>query len=447
MKSTAVLDNYLLIFKTFPSAHSIKRKFIIKMRIYELNDLDVRALLQAEGFEKKTIDKLEWKVHFVITRILFRYFRKSKEHGKGYVWISKQQLEDVLGQVKSNTLPKRFRSGKVNTLVYPLIRKLLYKWGVILFKKFTTEHPKEKTVYKLMDESYFKGWTDFSGKISNKNKVKIQSLTENLSPPLNPDYKYLYDGFLSVNLNEEEALDWIISAYKKRIKLRDRQDHFGRWCENVFDEFSLSYYKMHIDNFKNHKYFSVGKRSPRAYHNGANFPSSLRRFLTIDDEPLLEYDISCAQPYLLNELLGFTCSAHYAALTYYGELNFYLHRLAIDEEIPFETPSNLKVDVLKDVFFSTGKRKTKLYRAFEKCFPYEIEQIENIKKDDHSELAVQLQSLEAQKLIEASKILVERYGVTKFMSIHDCIMCKESDFYYVKSALDEVYYGRFQKKY
>ncbi len=408
-------------------------------RIYILNDLDVKGNLSLEGFSKEFIEKHHLKVHYFLTRVLYKYIRRN-EIGDGFVPIHIGSVKKVIKPINACTVPKRFR-GKSDTVhLHLLIRDLLNKWGVIL--DYTEQLP-DKRLYKckIKDEWYENGYTLYRGNIPTKLQNAINSVNTPQINDFTGVYKDLFDSLMRVELDEQKAMEWLDNAMKNKIKLRDKQDNFGHWYSRVMDKKTYSYYKMIIENFSTSKFMVVSKNN-RVYSSVTNLPSYLRPFLHFNGVFLKEFDISNAQPLLLNYVLE--TDDLYKELTEKGAFYKYLQT-----ELEFrgvDISDNFKVDFFSKVMFGTNKRKSKEEVCFESCFPISHFSIRLYKhQHGYKALSQLLQKKEAEIMFHqrngvCSK-LINQHGVKNILPIHDAILYLPTDENTVISNMRNCFYN------
>ena len=189
-------------------------------RIYILEELDIKENLLLEGFSQKFIDKHWLKFHYYLTRVLYKYMRRSKS-GNGFVRLHIDSIKKVVKTIKSSTVPQQYR-GKSDTIhLYILIRDLLEKWGVIIH--FTEQKPDKKNYKcKIKDEWYEQGYSLYKGIIPKKILENIDEVHENQINDFRGVYETLFDSIQKVKVEEGKAIEWLDNAKKRGLRLRDK---------------------------------------------------------------------------------------------------------------------------------------------------------------------------------------------------------------------------------
>lgn len=408
-------------------------------RIYIFNGLDVQSKLKSEGFSDRFIDKHWLKFHYYLTKVLNLYRRREKS-GDGFVKLYVDSIKKVIKPIKASTVPLQFRSKSKTVHLHLLIKKLLEKWKVILH--YTEQHETSKSFHlKIYDEWYYRGYFLYKGDIPSKLAENIDKIQKENVSHLYGVYMPLYESFMKLKINEQAAIDWLDIAFKNRIRLKDKQDVFGRWISREMDIGSYSHYRFCIENFNDSKYFYLAK-SGRVYSSLTNLPSLLRRFLSFEGEgniELKEFDIPNAQPLLLNYVAD--TDELYQELTVKGEFYSYLKSELVKRGV--QTGDNFKVDCFSKLFFGTHKRKSKIENTFEECFPISHLSIRWEKhRKGYKSLSHLLQKEEARIMYEGVVTALFSLGVKDVLVIHDAILCKPIDF----SIVVEVMKNHFYKK-
>ena len=223
---------------------------------------------------------------------------------------------------------------------------------------------------------------------------------------------------------------------------------------NVFNNWYMNCSNFLTKNFQQSK----GDNSNRIYNNITNMPRDLRKCLkqiynsrTCKYEDIYSIDISNSQPVLFNKFImdsdiaNETDSLRYMKLTSTGKLFDYLMS---------KWELDIKRDEFKKLFFSEVfycnsfmNSKYEYSKLFELEFPSVFKLIKKLKGSRRTnDLPVMLQSLEAKIMIE--DLMTDIY-LTKTrgnkqgykgkwcISIHDSILCLESEVGYFKKKLEE----------
>jgi hypothetical protein len=158
----------------------------------------------------------------------------------------------------------------------------------------------------------------------------------------------------------------------------------------------------------------------RRYHsNLTNLRSDLRRHLRVDGRPLVQIDIANSQPLfqaVVAERLGVVCPA-YKRVCEEGQL---YDSLAAQTGL---TRKRTKQQMMSSVFFGKNDSRSRTKRAFRKRFPEVAALLDEIKADDHAELARLLQRAESDFVVRTvcERLRRERPGMF-VATIHDSIV-------------------------
>lgn len=403
-------------------------------KIYILNKLDIKGNLALEGFSEKFIEKHWLKFHYVLTRVLFQYIRKGKR-SDGFVKLHIESIKKVTKSIRSSTIPSHFRTNPNSIHLHLLIVKLLKKWGVII--PFT-EQKVDKRIFKckIKDEWYLDGYSLYRGSVPDKIQKSIDEVKDINENKLEGVYCHVFDSFNRVRLDESKSLEWLEKAYSNGLRLRDKQDKYGNWNVNFMDIISYSYYKMVIETFNDAKYFYKAK-SGRVYSSVTNMPSALRQYLHIDGDYLKEYDVSCAQPLILNHIVDtdYLYEKHTREATFYSSLKDEL------ESRNIKVSNNFKVTLFSKIFFGTHKRKSKEEKVFEELYPtthFSIRYLKHVK--GYKSLSEILQKREAYIIFQEVIKKLLSLNITDFVTVHDAILVKESDYKTTIKVMEECFY-------
>ncbi len=410
-------------------------------RIYIINELDIKSLLKEEGFSNRFINKYWLHFHFLITRILFKYYRKSKANGTGFVMLNSDMLINSLGRVCIQNTPwKRYSDSEVFNL-YSIIRDLLQKWGVILYYKHWKPDVKSEVYYKITDEWYDRGFKLFRGDIPDKISHGFDSVSSVDVSTYDEVYQVLYKDLMKVKLDKERALRWLGNAYQNNIPIKEKKVQ-NRWVSRTMDLRIKNLYEIYIDQFENDKYFIVTDTG-RCYNFLTNFPSMLRQFLYLEAEngerqQLIEDDVKNCQPYLLTFICPDSLDQQYVDLTREGKFYDYLKTKAIESGIPVN--DQFKIDLFGSVFFSEEKRRSKLSRLFEQEFPDTYSAITQIKSGDYKRLSKLLQKKESDLIIHGITKQLQNEGVP-VVTIHDAVYTTRQHQSRVVTLINEIFYS------
>ena len=158
----------------------------------------------------------------------------------------------------------------------------------------------------------------------------------------------------------------------------------------------------------------------RRYHsNLTNLRSDLRKHLRVDGQPLVQIDISNSQPLfqaVVAEQHGVACPA-YKQVCEEGQLYEFLG------EQTGLTRKRTKQQMMASVFFGRNDSRSRTKRAFRKHFPEVAALLDEIKADDHAELARLLQRAESDFVVRTVCDRLRRKHPKMFVAtIHDSIV-------------------------
>ena len=399
-------------------------------RLYNFNGLNVEQLLKKEGFKDNYIKKQLPKYYYLLSKILFKYSMKVQD-SNGYVKISSQELINNLGQtgyLKDN--PWFIKKNWKNKYMYLIIREQLYDWGIIYFKTIQKSIDSKEVKYKILDEWRAKGYHLVKPIIDKKLEDRfIQNNHENIT--YSGIYKVLNDNLNSVKIDAQSAYKWLYTASTYDYKLPNKKDLYGRINERSIGIQTVSDWSLLTEN---HSWFTsdIGK-SGRVYTPFTSLPKLLRQFVLINGKLTVEIDIANSQPLIFCILLK-TWLLRQGILNFPDDVNkyislcetgsFYNHIIGIVEQngINISDYSLFKAEFFAKIFFDKEKRSNKWRKLFDKEFPTVSAVITDLKKDTNGDnLAVRLQSNEADIMIKGvAKSLSDR-GFTEFYTLHDAI--------------------------
>ncbi|MCB0478239.1 MAG: hypothetical protein KDC84_08755 [Crocinitomicaceae bacterium] len=136
----------------------------------------------------------------------------------------------------------------------------------------------------------------FTKKLTKDESEKMISHKDKLKKA----YPELYKNIIAANLsiNKEEALKYIKGLHRQEL-LDHRQNPHKVHPDHFYEQ---RYSKIMAISERENK-MSVDKFGRRAHYFMTNLDSDLRKFITLDGEPLVSLDLKNSQPYLLNILL------------------------------------------------------------------------------------------------------------------------------------------------
>lgn len=235
---------------------------------------------------------------------------------------------------------------------------------------------------------------------------KIFKNTRNMEYWLNkyPEYSNLITDCYNTTIKLDKFINWLYRKKGKKLKSKLINGVFVK--RHLTPERILMYInktlKLHFKNL----WFKVSDEG-RFYSSITNLPSVCIKYLELYEKKVFELDVTNCQPLLLAYLLK---NSKYQKDV---ENGVFYERMA--DKIGWDR-DKFKVLSYKYLFFSNDTLKTGLiYDAINTCYPFLINQIKNLKKEN--KLAILLQKLE-------SSIFIEKIGKLPHpkITIHDSFL-------------------------
>jgi len=206
-------------------------------------------------------------------------------------------------------------------------------------------------------------------------------------------------------------------------------------------------WQLNILKIADHDYFcKIGDKSKRVFTNITSIPKELRSCLYINDEDLVECDISNSQPLLFNKFLlenynfdedlfndKYDDIKLYIDLTEKGLLYDYLMN-----EWGLTNRKEFKKDFFASIFYcKINSNHHKIYsKKFNSLFPNVMALILKMKEGHYNNLSIQLQNLEADIIIKGVSTQLFNENINHY-TIHDGIMCYKNDAEYISLLIKE----------
>jgi DNA-binding PadR family transcriptional regulator len=290
--------------------------------------------------------------------------------------------------------------------------KFLAERGIVEWKNYSAG--RNSRLYRLTEE----GPTAFRP-ITDKTLIRRIEQTGHKSGLQNSKkYPALHKWVNQVELDREGALQTIREEYERRF-LYDPSTAEARRTYSLGAIARIS---------EGNLYFKVSPTNNRLDTNFTALPRELVKHITIKSQKPYEMDISNSQPFFLSTLFEMTPAIEKVCTQYLGhdytmiikslhvagskdgrlysllvsEGRFYNYmRCVFDREgIPYADRDDLK-EQLFIVFFGDlrAKRYSTAARVFEREFPSVQQMIDKIKREDHRRLAVLLQRIESDVML------------------------------------------------
>ncbi|WP_143144003.1 hypothetical protein [Cytophaga hutchinsonii] len=348
-----------------------------------------------------------WKYDYLITKILYQTILIPN---KRYFTFSQTHVNEVMGRVKIK--------GKSDDSLY-VVRNDLKKLGIINFNVTGTSDINKgkytRTVYYKINDKYLnQGWHEVKHSIEPV-EIKLKERQEYTGV-----YGKLRDILFNVSIDYQGAIKEL-----KSLDLDDKKKSFNLTRINNIRDGIIN--------------FSVDFKSTlRVFHSISNLKRELRKYILINGKPLLEVDVSNAQPLLFCKMIREYTNAYlpesstdidyYIQLCETGRLYDYL-----SEQFGVKKTPEFKKEFFAKVFFSTENRLYKFRKIFDSLFPTVSKIISFYKEKNYKDLSIELQRLESEVMISnVAKNLID-LEVNEFITIHDAIYCT-NEFYNVVRA-------------
>lgn len=368
------------------------------------------------------------KYYYIITLLYYgRIFDKRIKEGD-FVPLNAKTLASVLGGRYINYL-----------------RYLLYK-NIIETNNHYINGEQSKG-FKLTDE--YKNEKSIEIKIADKNIIRnVMVFKEYLEKGITlPQHKYIFDCLKKIEINEDEARYYI-------------EHHTEKYEEYNYKSISVDL--IATKNF----FFKVDSTAGRVHNNITNLSRDLRKYLRYKNQRLVEIDIQNSQPFLFNLLIRNYYTQAYSntvsnILPSYGNpisSNFQesddvlLYKELTSRGIFYEylmqyLPScdrdEFKKNIFAKIFYNDEEKyEYEEWFTFQDIFPNVANIISSYKKDNYKNLAISLQRVEAEMIINK---IVPRLAARKIylLTIHDSILTTPENAEIVK----EIMIDEFEKEY
>lgn len=421
------------------------------------------------------------------------------------------------------TIPKNLNLKEIceNTDRADLIKdipRMEYIISKIVHKKFEDDRYKN-------DEDYIRLKFDYLGKVINQKKVKIlidfliktgiiecdnHYIKGGKSKGYNLTKKYRDNGyrrilvsnkFILKNLKKLKLIneqniesDYILSKTKEQMQKVCIHPVAKEYVKKLigkphpkadrnFTKKDTYRYLSKIRAFNNHEwYLKRDVNTGRVFNNITNMPKVVREFMQVNGEPLIEIDISNAQPLMLLKLIDdyFNYAEHlkedFKIDNYLNQIDNVKDNITFEEFIKLKYGDNVKaykkivqdgtfyqylIDTYNEMFdekiskknlkisfytlilFSDSKDswKSKLLLIFKKMFPDIWTIICKIKEiNGYKYVSKQLQTLEAKLMIEnIYKSLLKEHSDIFLLPIHDAIITQKKHSAVVINKIKETF--------
>jgi len=212
------------------------------------------------------------------------------------------------------------------------------------------------------------------------------------------------------------------------------------------------YNQMKYDNMLfditniNEKKFRIRKsKHGRLYMNVSNLSKKIRKDLMIDNQLLVENDVTACQP----TMLGISCVRNTDVKKWLelcqGDktkgLDIYTYQM---NKIGYKGSRDDFKKAWAGVMFGNFGYKSKIMELTEKEFPTIFAKIKELKAGNYSKLAQKLQYLESDYIIQnVCKSLYSKYSDIKLVTVHDSILSTKEYQHIVKEEMQNIFKQMF----
>lgn len=364
-----------------------------------------------------------------------------------------KQLRKILGNSKLHGRPFQF---------VDRIREDLAGWGLLKYK-YTQQRTEDgeirnKAQAKLLDEVLEQGWKQWEPNVKLPNPVPDAESESVDDKPLPGVYAKLKTSLGLLRLDYEGAKAFALQALQNRMKIRSKTKG---WKQDKNRHMTLKIYSCWLttldalqDAIQKPKRFKVHPEMEtrgRAYTIMTSLPTYLRKFVTLNGEPLVVADISCSQPLLFGLYLKQNYPvltpdmAHYLRLVQSGEFYPYLKDLLVhyQQELDLDT---FKAEFFGKVFYSKEKKFHPWRCLFHMYFPGVSQVILDLKgavpyktPGDPKKMTCMLSLLESDLMLQGVAAKLYKAKIKAFITVHDAIYTTAQHYQTVIDTIQEEY--------
>lgn len=379
--------------------------------LYLPKNLDLKKILEENG--KK--DKFFFHYAYIISTIYLGRFLNKKYTKESFIPINIDTARKVISQRKCVEIIKD-----------------LISWGIIecdnrrqvgsksFGYRFPTTSPSYSDTFyriKIQDKLITKKMNNFK----ERQKEEAKSAGE--------DYLHLYNSIHKIKVRYTDALEYIDTNY---IPFTDE-----------YESRKLSIELISSGDI----FFKVDNKGNRAHTNLTNLPSDLRSFITYEDRKLGQVDIKNSQPFLLNLVIKNKINklkqnevdeyAQFKKITQDGMFyEFLMNEFGI-ENTNEDARKQFKKLFFGRVFFDVNRSELKKEeKLFQSLFPTIFRLIREMKQEDYTQLAINLQKAESNVIINECIRKIRLENPDMFVStIHDSIVGELKNLEYFKQVV------------
>ncbi|MDQ7818374.1 MAG: hypothetical protein RDU14_15210 [Melioribacteraceae bacterium] len=373
------------------------------------------------------------KYYFILTFIFYGNLKDKRNEVKSFIELNSLFLKSIIGGRYKTYLQHLIDLGVIETDNFYVVKTK--SKGYRLTEKYRNVKAKQ---VEITDKNILQNYAKLKRRCSNGISLK--------------QHKYILSCLEQIEIQYEEAKYFIEST-----------------ITNIDEYFSYSY---SIDLIKAKDwFFVVDKTAGRIHNNITNLSKNLRPFLRYQNQNLVEIDIANSQPFLFNVLIQNYCLHYLLTITpTSGNLNLsYVHpnyteypdiglfrqltaegkfyEYLMNEWSIKEERSLFKLRFFKRVFYSKENKKYvfKERKKFQELFPTIAQVISFYKRDDYCRLAIELQRIEADIVINR---IVPKLAEQKIfiVTIHDSFLTTYDNCKVVEKTILEVFENSYGLK-
>jgi hypothetical protein len=416
--------------------------------LYELRGKSLPELIRNEHGDKFYFSH-GWCYLDFITTLIRKRIHSNKLAPNAWTTLKSNRLNERYGKIGPRGAQRR---------VLSVIRQDLVKWEVIMYHTVQVAKEERRADYKLKDERWAEGF--------QLSQVALPRAYQQ-EAPAQPRAKGIH-GKLQTIVNKSLTIDYAASvafcdqALGTSMKLKDKAidwkelgetKSYAKCRNRVVNEEVHSLWLYHINRIVAKDFrFKHDETTGRDFTTVTATPSHIRPFLLLDKKPVVESDVSCAQPLLFTKLVYEYCDTRgmsevptdvhkWQRLCEEKEPNkaLYEHLFRsmtsakvqlnclrtvdpLTHQVKFtnEYTKAFKVEFFAGIFFDKDKN-SQMRQVFAQEFPTISAAITYWKQQLGDNLPVRLQKLEAELLLNQVCPLLLKQRI-KVYTVHDAIL-------------------------
>lgn len=398
--------------------------------LYKPNAICFKTMLENEGWTPTTIKTHLWKFYYVFTVLLDKV---ERDQGLKYHRFVFKQHDNIL---KNSRVRSKSTSDRLSTVIMDLFKrwKMIIRTDVYDHNKYSDRPFITETVFKFYDEFIEPGFTEWNDQTVKQGPNHYIPNTE-----YNPSkkvlvgvYKQLADHLPLVTIDADAARKFTVTALLNKLPLKNKM------IGNIMKSNRVVTKRIHDSWLRTVNSISIGDYSPssdddksgRFFSRLTSLPKHLRQFLSINNKYFVEIDVSNSQPLMFaiqlkREYENKPVPNDVTKYIMECETGIFYKQVQSLIDPTFTTdPTEFKISFFAKVFFSNGNRNYKMIQHFSKEYPTVYSHIALFKKQHSNKLlAVSMQKLESDIIINTICKQLYKDGHTEFFTIHDAIYC------------------------